>query len=331
MTRWLRRALWLLVCVTATPVHAHEVRPGYLEVTESVHGDVRILWRQPVAGAYGTPLAPKISTGWLERQPQQSSHTDSFYVREWNVSPPHAELAGAQIEIVGLERTITDVLVRVAYADGTELTQLLKPAAPSFRIPNPQKVAPPVREYLELGFTHIWSGIDHLLYVFGLMLLVGNARTLIRTITGFTVAHSISLGAAALGYVHVPAAPVEAVIALSIVYVAVEVLHARQGRTSLAQRAPWAVAFCFGLLHGLGFAGALSEVGLPAHAIPTALLLFNIGIEVGQLSFIAALLLASKALLRLAPRALHRLEWLPPYAIGSLASFWLFERVHAFL
>ncbi|HKQ85049.1 MAG TPA: HupE/UreJ family protein [Steroidobacteraceae bacterium] len=329
MSRWLHRVLWLLICV-ASPVHGHEVRPGYLEVTES--GDaIRIVWRQPVAGAYGTPLVPKISTGWLDRAPQNSIHTDSFYEREWRIVPPHGALAGARIKVEGLERTITDVLVRIAYADGTELTQLLKPTAPSFTVPNPQKVAPPVREYLELGFTHIWSGIDHLLYVFGLMLLVGNTRKLIKTITGFTVAHSISLGAAALGYVHVPAAPVEAVIALSIVYVAVEILHARQRRTSLAQRAPWAVAFCFGLLHGLGFAGALSEVGLPAHAIPTALLLFNIGIEVGQLTFIAVLLLASRALLRWAPQLTRRLDWLPPYAIGSLASFWLLERIHAFL
>lgn len=262
MSRWLQRALWLLICAAAS-VQGHEVRPGYLEVTQSADDAIRIVWRQPVAGAYGTPLVPKISTGWLDRAPQHGVHTDAFYEREWRIAAPHAALAGAQIKVDGLERTITDVLVRVAYADGTELTQLLKPAAPSFIIPNPQKVAPPVREYLELGFTHIWSGIDHLLYVFGLMLLVGNTRTLIRTITGFTVAHSISLGAAALGYVHVPAAPVEAVIALSIVYVAVEILHARQGRTSIAQRAPWAVAFCFGLLHGLGFAGALSEVGLP--------------------------------------------------------------------
>ncbi|MET0660035.1 MAG: HupE/UreJ family protein [Steroidobacteraceae bacterium] len=330
MNSWARRALWVLLACIASPVYGHEVRPGYLEVTDSGDG-IRILWRQPVAGAYGTPLAPKISTGWLERAPQLTSHTDSFYVREWHIAAPHAPLAGAKIEVAGLERTITDVLVRVAYADGTELTQLLKPTAPSLSIPNPQKVAPPVREYLELGFTHIWSGIDHLLYVLGLMLLVRNTRTLIKTITGFTVAHSITLGAAALGYVNVPAAPVEAVIALSIVYVALEVLQARKGRTSIAQRAPWAVAFCFGLLHGLGFAGALSEVGLPPQAIPTALLLFNVGIEIGQLSFIAVLLLASKALLRTAPVVARRFEWLPPYAIGSLASFWVIERIHAFL
>jgi hypothetical protein len=235
-------------------------------------------------------------------------------------------LAGATVEVQGLERTITDVLLRVVYANGTELTQLLNPAAPRLRLPSATKANLPIRQYLELGFTHIWSGIDHLLYIFGLVLLVRDTRTLVKTITGFTVAHSITLAAATLGYVHVPTAPVEATIALSIVYVAAEVMHARQGHTSLARRAPWVIAFGFGLLHGLGFAGALSEVGLPAHAIPMALLLFNIGIEVGQLTFVALLLLAAKALWRITPKLVGRLSWAPPYVIGSLASFWLIER-----
>lgn len=325
-----RALLWLLLCF-ASAVHAHEIRPGYLELTENTDHSIRIVWRQPLAGAYAVAIVPKLSTGWLERTPYSTSRSDTVLVREWRIPSPHEDLAGATVEIAGLERTITDVLLRVAYADGTELTHLLKPSAPSLRIPSPTKVAPPVREYMTLGFTHIWSGIDHLLYVFGLMLLVRNARTLIKTITGFTVAHSITLAAAALGYVHVPAAPVEAVIALSILYVAAEVLNARQGRTSLAQRAPWIVAFGFGLLHGLGFAGALAEVGLPAHAIPAALLLFNIGIEIGQLSFVALLLLAARALLRFAPVLTRRYEWAPPYVIGSLASFWLIERIHVFL
>jgi hypothetical protein len=233
--------------------------------------------------------------------------------------------------VEGLERTITDVLLHVTYADGTELTQLIKPSAPSFQIPAANKSGLPVRQYLELGFMHIWSGIDHLLYVFGLLLLVRDIRTLVKTITGFTVAHSLTLAAASLGYVHVASAPVEAVIALSIVFVAAEVLNAKEGRMNLAQRAPWVVAFGFGLLHGLGFAGALAEVGLPAHAIPAALLLFNVGIEIGQLTFIGLLLLAAKALWRLAPRFVGQLHWAPPYLIGSVASFWLIQRVAAIL
>jgi hydrogenase/urease accessory protein HupE len=208
---------------------------------------------------------------------------------------------------------------------------LLRPAQPELTIPNAAKVGAPVREYLQLGFVHIWTGIDHLLYVLGLVLLVQTPKLLVKTITGFTIAHSISLAAATLGFIHIPPAPVEAVIALSIVYVAVELIRARQGREGLAVRFPWLVAMSIGLLHGLGFAGALSEVGLPPAAIPQALLLFNIGIEVGQLTFVALILSAGRFLVRFVPRVVESLRWLPPYAIGSLASFWVIERIHAFL
>jgi hypothetical protein len=324
-----RNALLLLLLCFAPHLQAHEVRPGYLELTENSGGDLRIVWRQPIAGVYAVPLAPTISTGWLQSEPYSSSRTDTAYVREWRIPAPHADLAGATVEVQGLERTITDVLLRVVYANGTELTQLLNPGAPRLRLPSATKAGLPIRQYLELGFTHIWSGIDHLLYIAGLVLLVRDARSLVKTITGFTVAHSITLGAAALGYVNVPAAPVEATIALSIAYVAAEVVNARQGRASLVRRAPWVMAFGFGLLHGLGFAGALSEVGLPAHAIALALLLFNIGIEIGQLTFVVLLLLAARALWRMAPGLVSRLSWAPPHVIGSLACFWLIERIQA--
>jgi len=325
-----RHSLLLLLLLCLAPhLQAHEVRPGYLELTENSGGDLRIVWRQPIAGVYAVPLVPTISTGWLQGEPYSSSHTDTVYVREWRIPAPHVSLAGATVEVQGLERTITDVLLRVVYSNGTEFTQLLNPAAPRLRLPSETRAGLPIRQYLELGFTHIWSGIDHLLYICGLVLLVRDTRSLVKTITGFTVAHSITLGAAALGYVHVPAAPVEATIALSIAYVAAEVVNAHQGRVSLVRRAPWVMAFGFGLLHGLGFAGALSEVGLPAHAIPLALLLFNVGIEIGQLTFVALLLLGARALWRVAPQLVARLSWAPPYVIGSTASFWLIERVQA--
>ena len=313
----MRGALLLLLPCFVSCLQAHEVRPGYLEFDESRSGELRIIWRQPAAGVYAVALAPTISTGWLQTEPYSSSHTDTTYSREWRIPAPHADLAGATVEIQGLDRTITDVLLRVNYANGTELTQLLKPSSPRLRIPDATRTGVPIRQYLELGFTHIWGGIDHLLYIFGLMLLVRDMRSLIKTITGFTLAHSITLAAAALGYVHIPAAPVEAAIALSIVYVAVEVVNARQGRMSLAQRAPWVIAFGFGLLHGLGFAGSLAEVGLPAHAIPAALLLFNVGIEVGQLTFVALLLLAARALWRMAPQLVSRLS------VGTALCDWL--------
>jgi hypothetical protein len=324
-------AALLLVCflVRLTLAQAHEIRPAYLDLNASDKTQLRIFWRQPIAGEYAAPLSPAISTDWLRRSPYASGRSESAYFAEWRVPAPYAELAGATVHIEGLPRTITDVLLHITYSDGTELTQLLTPSSPEFRIPAAAKAGLPVREYLELGFTHIWGGLDHLLYVFGLLLLVRDFRTLVKTITAFTAAHSITLAAAALGYVHVPPAPVEAVIALSIVFVAAEVLNVRAGEASLARRNPWVVAFCFGLLHGLGFAGALADVGLPPRAIPVALLLFNVGIEIGQLAFVGSLLLAAKALWRWSPRLTLRVRRISPYAIGAIASFWLIERVGA--
>jgi HupE / UreJ protein len=313
------------------PAQAHDVRPAYLDVTENPGGDLRITWREPVAGLYALHLVPTISAGWLEPAPVMSSRTDTTMVREWQVASPHADLVGTTVRIDGLDSTITDVMLHVQYRDGSELTHLLRPSSPAYQIPSAGGAGVPVRDYLQLGFTHIWGGIDHLLYIFGLTLLVRNARSLLKTITGFTVAHSITLAAAALGFIHVPVAPVEACIALSILYVADEVLNARAGKAGIAQRAPWAIAFCFGLLHGLGFAGALAEIGLPARHIPMALLLFNIGIELGQICFVILLLLAARALRQVAPALMARFQRAPAYAIGGVASFWLIQRCVAIL
>jgi hypothetical protein len=322
---------WAAALIAALPASAHDVRPAYLAITEQHDGSLAIDFKQPAALAASSPLTPEFSTHWTRGNPSIERQNGDALTRSWRIAAPRAPLAGVELGIAGLELTITDVLVRVVYADGTELTWLLKPDDAAFVIPGAAKVGLPVREYLQLGFTHIWSGVDHLLYVAGLVLLVRNRRLLVKTITGFTVAHSVSLAAATLGFVNVPSAPVEAVIALSIVYVAVELAYARAGREGLAQRAPWLVALSFGLLHGLGFAGALSEVGLPPHAIPLALALFNVGIELGQLAFVALLLVAGAAFVRAAPVAARRLQPVPAYLIGSLASFWLIERIHAFV
>jgi hypothetical protein len=319
----------LLFCSMAA--FAHEVRPAYLEIDQRADGAIDIVWKQAAATAGAVAIAPRFSTGWTDAEPAGISQSGDAIVKTWHVGKPASGLAGVKVEIDGLATTITDVLVRVIYADGSEVSRLIKPSDPVLTLAAATKGGAPVREYLELGFVHIWSGIDHLLYVFGLVLLVRTPRLLLKTITGFTVAHSISLGAAALGYVHIPPAPVEAAIALSIVYIAIELLHARQGREGLAVRAPWLVAMGIGLLHGLGFAGALAEVGLPQNAIPQALLLFNIGIEIGQISFVALVLAAIHLFTRFAPRMTFSLRWLPPYAIGSFASFWVIDRIHAFL
>lgn len=190
------------------------------------------------------------------------------------------------------------------------------------------------RTYTVLGIEHILMGVDHLLFVLALLLLVDSRRRLLVTITAFTVAHSITLALASLGVLSVPGPPVEASIALSIVFVASEIIHARQGRPGLTQRYPWVVAFTFGLLHGLGFAGALAEVGLPPLSVPTALLFFNVGVEIGQLLFIAAVLafiwLSRQAVRRLGLPSVNGLWRVVPYAIGGVASYWLFERIAAF-
>ena len=320
-------ALWALLF--AAGVGAHDVRPAYLEIVDRADGDLTIVWKRTAATS-AAAFTPRFSSGWTDAKPTTSRDAGEALVKTWVVPQPHAPLAGVRIDIEGLDTTITDVLLRVTFADGSELTRVLKPSEASVVLPGAAKPGAPVREYLSLGFTHIWSGIDHLMYVFGLVLLVRTPRLLLKTITGFTLAHSVSLAAASLGFIHVPAAPVEAVIALSIVYVAVELLRARQGQPSLAAKAPWLVSMSIGLLHGLGFAGALSEVGLPANAIPQALLLFNIGIELGQIAFVALVLALGAALVRYAPRPTQSLRWVPAYAIGSFASFWVIERIHAF-
>jgi len=233
----LRGTLLLLLLCCAALVQAHEVRPGYLEFTEGRAGDLRIVLeaadRRLLCGAARTGRLD----GLLRDEPYSSSRTETTYIREWRVPAHHAELAGATVEIQGLERSITDVLLRVVYANGTEITHVLSPATPRLRLPRATRSELPIQQYLALGFTHIWGGIDHLLYIFGLVLLVRDTRTLVKTITGFTVAHSMTLAAAVLGYVHVPSAPVEATIALSIVYVAAEVVRTRQHRVSVARRA----------------------------------------------------------------------------------------------
>jgi hypothetical protein len=256
--------------------------------------------------------------------------TDEAYVERSVVRCPGG-LDGQTLAVDGLAATLTDVLVRIERQDGASSTHRLTPAAPSVVLTGAPDGTAVAATYLRLGVEHILLGFDHLLFVLALLILVGPTRRLIGTVTAFTVAHSLTLAAATLGLVHVPSAPVEATIALSIAFVAAEIVHARQGRVSLTEQRPWIVAFAFGLLHGLGFAGALAAVGLPPRAIPVALLFFNVGVEVGQLLFIGAVLAVGAVVRRLA------LPWpawawrLAPWGIGTLAAYWTIERVAAFL
>ena len=327
-----RFAAAMLALLAALPAaRAHEVRPAYLELKETAPGQFSVLWRTPVLAGMRLPVALKLPADVRDvREPVVQELTDSLLERRWIDAGPSG-LAGKRIEFPGLQFTITDALVRVETLDGRTQSTLVRPSQAWIEIaatPSDWEVA---GAYLRLGVEHILSGIDHLLFVLALILLVGDWKRLVWTITAFTAAHSITLAAATLGWVRVPGPPVEACIALSIVLVAAE-LTRESGRGSLAARSPWLVAFAFGLLHGFGFAGALSQIGLPQHAIPLALLFFNIGVEAGQLLFIASVLAVAAAAMRLR-RHLEFPVWsrrVPAYAIGSLAAFWVIQRIAAF-
>ena len=323
--------LTLCVLILSASVNAHEIRPAYLEITEQAGGNVEIRWRQPVTGEYSLALAPVLSSGWLDVEPQQIYITSNSLIKTWTVHSPAEPLAGQSLWIRGLDRTITDVLVRVQFPDGRILKQLIKASRPSMQIPAEKTARATLPEYLQLGVSHIWSGPDHLVYVLGLVLLISSLRSLVTTITAFTLAHSITLALATLGLVHLRPAPVEAVISLSIICVAVELQRQHCGRTGLASRSPWLIAFVFGLLHGFGFAGALLEAGLPENSIAPALFLFNVGIEIGQFLFLLLVVTILRILKNTVPVWRHQIIKAAPYGIGSMASFWLLERLAVIL
>jgi len=320
-------AVWLLLL--AMPAFAHEVRPAYLELHEETGNEFRVLWKTPMRGDMRLSLSPAFSGQTETLTPIATRQTGSAAVQTWRIKAIEP-LRGQSVRIVGLDATMTDVLVRMEFADGTGWSKRLTPAHPMAEIPAQQSGWSVAGEYLKLGVEHILLGIDHLLFVLALMLITFGGWKLVKTVTAFTVAHSITLALAALGFVHVPQAPVEAVIALSIVFVAAEILRRREGRKGITARAPWIVAFAFGLLHGFGFAGALSEIGLPEGHIPQALLFFNLGVELGQLLFIAAVIGFIVLLKRARIRISRWAELVPPYAIGSVAMFWVIQRVAAF-
>ncbi|MEJ2339599.1 MAG: HupE/UreJ family protein [Gemmatimonadales bacterium] len=314
--------------VAASAAAAHEVRPGYLELRQLADGTYDVLFKVPARGDWRLSLDVRFPAHCVSTDPTRR-FDGVAYIDRYRVTCAGG-LIGEQVVIVGLSDTRTDVLARVERADGTTQVARLTPRDFVFTVVAAPGAAEVAQTYFGLGVQHILFGFDHLLFVLALVLVVGDWGRLAKTVTAFTVAHSLTLGAATLGLVHVPQKPVEAAIALSIAFVAADILRAADGRPSLTTRAPWLMAFLFGLLHGLGFASALSEIGLPAGDIPLALLLFNVGVEAGQLLFIAAVLLAIAVARRL-PAAVPRLARpLPAYAIGALAMFWVIERVVGF-
>ena len=331
MNRFLGRfpcTLALLLAI-ACPAGADVFRPAYLELRE-VGGDrYDVMWKVPAQGDARLAVSVRLPPDARQIQEPRGFFNDGSFVERWRIERPGG-LAGATLRVEGIAAGVTDVIVRIERLDGTSQVERLLPQAPEFSVRPATGAAEVAWSYFVLGVEHILGGIDHLLFVLALLLLVRGAKRIVATITAFTLAHSITLVAATLGWVHVPGPPVEATIALSIVFVAAEVLHGLQGRPGLTARAPWLVAFTFGLLHGFGFAGALAEVGLPQKAIPVALLMFNVGVEVGQLLFVGAVLGLHALLARL---RIGRATWAAqaiPYAIGGVAMFWVIERIVAF-
>jgi hydrogenase/urease accessory protein HupE len=299
-----------------------------------------MLWKVPGRGdGMRLGLYVELPDDCVRLGAPRSTFVDNAYTERWSVKRAGG-LTGASIHIAGLAATMTDVLVRLERLDGTTQVTRLTPSRPSFVVEAAPTWIGVAGTYTRLGVEHILAGADHLLYILAMLLLVTGMKRVVATMTAFTASHSLTLTAATLGWVHVPQPPVEACIALSIVFVAREIARSREGASGLTGRWPWVISFTFGLLHGFGFAGALSEVGLPQTAIPVALLFFNVGVEIGQLLFaaavVASLVFGSRALRRLRPPTFAFLpsspfaRLVPPYAIGSVAMFWVIQRLAAF-
>ncbi|NRB19689.1 MAG: HupE/UreJ family protein [Rhodobacteraceae bacterium] len=329
--------LALLMTLTTAQVQAHALEPGYLEI-QALSGDTHSLfWRKPAVK--GKPMAMDVllPENCDLRSPPAPRYDGAAWVSRWTARCDGG-LVGRQITIEGLERTNTDVLVRFQGHEDSGFTSRLTPDQPSFALPENPGAWQVLGDYIALGTDHILTGFDHLLFVFALLLLIRDWRRLVGAISAFTLAHSITLAAASLGWLRVPAPPVEAVIALSIVFLAVELSKRRDDTLRLSERWPWLVSFSFGLLHGLGFAGALRDIGLPESDLVMALLGFNLGVEIGQLAFVAVVLAIAALLTRITPpigAQLRRRDGLLntafTYFVGSLAAYWFVERVAGFI
>ncbi len=318
----------LLLPVFAGAALAHEMRPGFLELRERAPGTYELFWKKPSGGEVEIFIAPVLPKDCRLAAPDQQRLTPGAVVVRGTVRC-EGGLAGKAISIDGLESTVTDVIVRVLHADGRLESHLLKPTSASATLGAPTTAWARAASYLGLGFWHILPAADHLLFVLGLLLVVTDRWMLVKTITAFTLAHSITLALATLGHASLPIPPLEAAIALSILFLGPEIVRRWRGESSFTIRHPWVVAFAFGLLHGFGFASGLSTAGFPQAEIPLALLLFNVGVEAGQLLVVAIALAIERAFgaIRIAwPRAVLAL---PGYVVGSLGAYWAIQRTFA--
>ncbi len=307
---------------------SHEIRPAYLQIIQTTETTYEVFWKVPSIGENVPRIAPVFAPFFKIEELNKPKLLLQSVIYSYKISSTKP-LAGSIITIDGLAKTLIDVLVTVSYLNGEKITFMLQPDKDSGIIPGESSTFDVIKTYTKLGVEHILLGIDHLLFVLALIIITKGKWKILKTITAFTLAHSITLSLAALGYVNFPTPPVEAVIALSIVFLAVEIIKNQNGKQTLTSKKPWLVAFTFGLLHGFGFAGALANIGLPQQDIPVALAFFNIGVEIGQIAFVLVVLIIIKLLS-------YKKNWpvilkrFPAYAIGSLAAFWMIERVVAF-
>ncbi len=325
-TRFIEFFLLVLAFTGWGQALAHESQPGLLEIKQLSNDRYEVTWRAPVYYGQPHPASVQLPEAWQTiGEPTVRQLPDSALHRRM-VEVAGGGIDGSVIRFPGLEATITDVFVRVLRLDGSQVSQVVRPFKPVAELRGERPWYVSSGEYIVLGFNHIMMGIDHLLFVLGLLIIVQGRRMLLKTITAFTVAHSITLALATLGYASIPGPPLNASIALSILFLGPEIVRVWRGETSFTIKHPWVVAFSFGLLHGFGFASGLSTVGMPKAEIPFALLAFNIGVEFGQLVFVLLMLLSYRALRVLQFRWPRWVEFVPGYAIGSLGAYWTIQR-----
>lgn len=327
--RLARLALALIsATLSSAPVAlAHEARPAYLEIMETAPGQFSVLWRTPVLAGMPLPVVLKMPDGVRNLEEPTVQQLADSRVERRVIDAGADGLASKRIEFAGLQLTITDVLVRLEMHDGRKVTTIARPSEPWVEIPASQRWWDVIAAYVVEGVRHILFGADHLLFVLGLVLIVRDRWMLAKTVTAFTVAHSLTLAIATFGWARAPVLPLNAAIALSILFLGPEIVRSWRGETSFAIRHPWVVAFAFGLLHGFGFASALTGAGLPRQDLPLALVSFNVGVEIGQIAFVGIILALERSFRQLEIRWSRPVEVLPGYVVGALGAFWTIQRV----
>jgi len=323
----------LMLALFALPFElpADEFRPALLELTEQEGGWLEVTWKVPTLGEQVLTITPVMPEFFKPFGPGSSRRVPGAMIETKSYSTDGKALHGAVLGVDGLAAVPTDVVVRISLLNGTEHSAVLRSNSPTFTIPEEVTNKELAGSYWQMGTIHILEGYDHLLFLLTLLLIVNGIWPLLKTVTAFTLAHSLTLALATLGLIHIPQVPTEAVISLSIMFLAVEVVRKNMGQLTLSERYPWLIAFTFGLVHGLGFAGALYEIGVPQNAVPLALLMFNVGVETGQVLFVLVVSVLLAGLHRLHGITALTLEKATPYAIGGVAAFWTIDRVSSFL